>query len=472
MGEPVASSDESDLVVIGVIKESVNQIITATKESNSRAIERVLSKLKSLRKQFRTSVLSEVFSHFFDAKTNRFFQSALGTDVMEVDDGKVESKVEEKADPQPDTKAYLHLLLIVYLIDQKMAHKACEVSQSLIDSLTTQKLSISSPLKCQIFFFYSRCYELSGNLKDIRPTLLEAYRTSFLRHEVELQAVLLNLILRNYLASNLYDSADKFVSRIDCCEGSVSSNQYARFVYYLGKIKAIQLNYKEAHKNLQIAMRKAPQNKALGFRITVSKLFILVELLMGQIPDRELFTQPGFRSPLRPYFELTQSVRDGDLGAFHSIIEKHAETFQQDNLLTLVRRVHHNVTKAGLRKISVAYSRIQISEICRKLGLENERDCEFMVAKAIRDEVINANIVHGPNGAYLQSKESINIYSTQQPQEIFHNRIEFFLQVRNDSVKAMRFPDNKQKIIETEEERKERVKAEQDIPEMLDEEDD
>jgi len=326
-------------------------------------------------------------------------------------------------------------------------------------------------LKCQIYFFYSRSYELSGALKDIRPTLLDAYRTSFLRHETELQATLLNLILRNYLAYNLYDSADKLVARIDLSEGNVSSNQHARFVYYLGKIKAIQLNYKEAYKYLQTAIRKAPANKALGFRVTVTKLLVIVELLMGQIPDREIFHQPGFLGPLRPYFELTQSVRDGDLAAFRSLIEKYASSFQEDEMLTLVRRVHHSVTKAGLRKISVAYSRISIADISRKLSLDNERDAEFMVAKAIRDDVINAIIVHGPHGSYLQSKENLDIYSTQQPQDIFHERIQTFLQIRNDSVRAMRFPDKKEKIIESEEERKERVKAEQDIPEMLDEED-
>jgi len=461
-----ASPKDVELALIGDMKETINLLTNAVRESNLRVAERVIARMNGLRKRFTSSALSTIFASFLDQDTNGFFQTVLNENSGAAMD--IESKVDAVL---PDIKAYLHLLLVVYLIDQKNSQKASELSLSLVNSITNQKTSIISPLKCQIYFFYSRSHELSGSLKDIRPILLDAYRTAFLRHEVELQATLLNLILRNYLAYNLYDSADKLVARIDLSEGNVSSNQHARFMYYLGKIKAIQLNYAEAHKNLQTAIRKAPANKALGFRITVTKLLVIVELLMGQIPDREIFHQPGLRGPLRPYFEVTQSVRDGDLTAFRSLIEKYASSFQEDEMLTLVRRVHHSVTKAGLRKISVAYSRISIADICRKLSLDNERDAEFMVAKAIRDDVINATVVHGSHGSYLQSKENLDIYSTQQPQDIFHERIQTFLEIRNDSVKAMRFPDKKEKIIESEEERKERVKAEQDIPEMLDEED-
>ena len=63
-------------------------------------------------------------------------------------------------------------------------------------------------LSARLFFWFSRFYELSGRLEEIRPLLLSAQRSSTLRHDVESQAVLLNLLLRNYLAYNLYDQAD------------------------------------------------------------------------------------------------------------------------------------------------------------------------------------------------------------------------------------------------------------------------
>ena len=54
------------------------------------------------------------------------------------------------------------------------------------------------------------------------------------------------------------------------------------------------------------AIRKAPQQSAIGFRQTSHKFAIVVELLLGDIPDRATFREPVLRKPLQPYFQLTQ----------------------------------------------------------------------------------------------------------------------------------------------------------------------
>ena len=41
-------------------------------------------------------------------------------------------------------------------------------------------------------------------------------------------------------------------------------------VLFTGRIKAVQLEYTEAHKNLLQAIRKAPQHTAVGFKQTVN----------------------------------------------------------------------------------------------------------------------------------------------------------------------------------------------------------
>lgn len=66
------------------------------------------------------------------------------------------------------------------------------------------------------------------------------------------------------------------------------------------------------------ALRRAP-SIAHGFRITVSKWLILVRLLLGELPDRQEFAQPGMSAALQPYFELTQSVKAGDTRAFKQV---------------------------------------------------------------------------------------------------------------------------------------------------------
>jgi hypothetical protein len=46
------------------------------------------------------------------------------------------------------------------------------------------------------------------------------------------------------------------------------------------------MEYSDAQANLIQAQRKSPEVGALGFRVQTQKLLILVELLMGDIPNR------------------------------------------------------------------------------------------------------------------------------------------------------------------------------------------
>jgi len=80
----------------------------------------------------------------------------------------------------------------------------------------------------------------------------------------------------------------------------------ARYLYYVGRVKAVQLEYTDAFRNLQQAARKAPQQSALGFRKTVYKFSVIVQLLLGEIPDRSIFSQKGMISALKPYLHIAQ----------------------------------------------------------------------------------------------------------------------------------------------------------------------
>jgi len=217
-----------------------------------------------------------------------------------------------------------------------------------------------------------------------------------------------------------------------------------------------------------VQLEKAPQSSAVGFRQQVHKLACIVQLLMGEIPERPTFRQPGLKKALRPYLQLTQAVRIGDLTAFHDVINTFGNEFRADKTYTLIQRLRSNVIKTGLRKINVSYSRISFADICAKLHLESVEDAEFIVAKAIRDGVISATIDHA--GGFIQSKENIDIYSTQEPQAAFHKRITFCLNTHNEAVKAMRFPPDAHKP--NPETAKERRDREQEIAKNLEEEDD
>lgn len=52
------------------------------------------------------------------------------------------------------------------------------------------------------------------------------------------------------------------------------------------------------------------------------------------------------------------------------------------------------------------------------------------MAKAIRDGGIDASISH--EDGYMMSKEVADVYSTNEPQQAFHVRISFCLDIHNE----------------------------------------
>jgi 26S proteasome regulatory subunit N3 len=158
-----------------------------------------------------------------------------------------------------------------------------------------------------------------------------------LKNDYEATAVLINVLLRSYLQFNLYDQALKLVSK-STFPPQASNNEWARYLFYCGRIRATQLEYTEAHGFLIQALRKAPQNEAVGFKQIVQKFAIVVELLLGEIPDKATFRQPQLKKALQPYFQLTQAVRTGNLARFNEVVEKFSDKFIKENTWTLIIR--------------------------------------------------------------------------------------------------------------------------------------
>jgi 26S proteasome regulatory subunit N3 len=106
--------------------------------------------------------------------------------------------------------------------------------------------------------------------------------------------------------------------------------------------------------------------------------------------------------------------------------------------LSLVHRLKHTVIKFGLKKINIAYSRIHLKDIQAKLSLESQEETEQIVAKAIRDGVIEASLSH--DNQWMQSLSLVDVYSSNEPQQILHKRIQFTMQLHTDTVKALTYP--------------------------------
>lgn len=514
---------DADTLTFEDIRENIKLIERGIQSKETRYLIRVMRTLFSTRKRLNDPVLKRLINYYFITShvqaDKEFLLSFIDLNAvstattpstsvapMETDDAvKVEPKVEPSSQTStpvptastqssssvtatpatpatatktklpsivlPEVDLYLNLLVLLFAIDRTKYEKALQLSEKMMEKIVSQNRRSLDLIAAKCYFYYGRINELSGKLDQIRFTLHSRLRTAILRNDYEGTAVLLNVLLRSYLQYNLYDQALKLISK-STFPLQASNNEWARYLFYNGRIKAIQLEYSEAHKNLVQAIRKAPQNEAVGFKQIAQKFAIVVELLLGEIPDKATFRNPQLRKALQPYFQLTQAVRTGDLARFSQVLEKFGENFVKENTWTLIIRLRHNVIKTGVKMMSLSYSKISLDAIASKLQLDSAVDAEFIVAKAIRDGVIEAHIDH--EAGFVQTRDVSDIYSSLEPMKAFNQRIKFCLELRNQSVKAMRFPPKKySEELETVEERRAREEEELEYAkEMADEEDD
>ncbi|KAF8324632.1 hypothetical protein F5887DRAFT_1206052 [Amanita rubescens] len=219
----------------------------------------------------------------------------------------------------PESETYLRLLIIYRLLSSRTSYgKALELA-------------------------YMNGENPGAESSDNGPDRDESVRTAALRHDDETQASLLNYLLRK-------------------------------------RIKAVQLNYSDAHSNLQQAIRRAPSPKAApGFYQAVHKFFVVVELPMGDIRERNLFSILCSRKLSAHTFEIPFEVVR---------YRKHAAQFEADRTYTLIVRLRQNVIKTGIRCLSLSYL---LGIFASSSTFDSE---EYIVGKAIRDGVIESRIVH------------------------------------------------------------------------------
>ncbi|CAL5866540.1 uncharacterized protein PFLUO_LOCUS749 [Penicillium psychrofluorescens] len=443
------------------IKTNFTLLERAVTHFDPRFTLRVLRSISSMRKYITPDVLSEVIVDTYPASSptasflleaidqSGAFESALASSKMDVDSDK------NKAAPKeilPEVDAYLSILVQIYLFDEREIQKGAQFSIDLIERLRTLNRRTLDSLAARVYFYYSLFYEQiaplppspSAAVTTIRQPLLAALRTAVLRKDVDTQATVMTLLLRNYLSTSHITQADLLISH-NRFPAAASNNQIARYLFYLGRIRAIQLQYTEAHSHLIGATRKSPaSHSARGFYQASHKLLVVVELLMGDIPDRSIFRQPTLERAMHPYLLLAQAVSVGDLDGFLNVVNTHSAAFRKDGTYTLILRLRQNVIKTGIRMMSLSYSRISLRDICLRLGLDSEESAEYIVAKAIRDGVIEATLDH--EHGFMKSKEVGDIYATREPGEAFHERIRACLALHDESVKAMRFPMNQHRL--------------------------
>lgn len=452
--QDVSSTDhtqsESELL-IKEIEQSFTLISKAANNFDNRYISKVFRDLGPLRRKLakHKEVLPTIVSNTYtnDHPHKSYIIELIGKptasspDQIDIDN----ESTDKNAQVLPEIDVYIHLLTQVSLLDQNRLKDLDSFNEKVIILLSSYNRRPLDFFQSKIWFYVSRTKELLNDLYSIRPALLAGLRTATLRHDNETTASILTLLLRNYLLTHDISQASNLVEKTEFPE-SAGNALVARYYYYLAKISAIQLDYSSAHEYVIAAIRKSPQTHlANGFIQAATKLSIVIELLMGDIPELKVFKNNeggNGNGHYEPYYNVTKAVKLGDLKLFGEVLNKFESSFVKDDNFTLISRLRQNVIKTGIRIISLSYSKISLKDICIKLHLDSEESTEYIVSKAIRDGVIEATINH--ELGFMKSKELLDVYSTKLPQDEFDQRIKFCLSLHNDSVKSMRYPsDNK-----------------------------
>jgi len=443
------------LLSTSIVSDNDVDEIPTTYSNPVKVVRRWLSTTSTLtlEKALTLEDISKAIDNLFDPNGTPYKElkgllSPLAPTSMETEEKTYPMKKAER-----EVQAWLLSLIIRLLYRSNDFKNALEVSTKSLTIIQTliqgSKYPPGSlyPLLARLYRYHCLIAEYaSQGYEDLHPVLINAHRIACLHLDIDTQSTLLNLLLRSLLSTHQIEQAQKLLSNSTFPE-TASNNQTCRYLYYSGRIQALRLEYTTSYSNLSTCLRKAPTGESkgiVGFRIEVTRLLSIVQLLMGDIPPRSLFTS---HQELTPYLKLTQAVRKGDLHVFSDTVQQFRGTFTKDGMLTLISRLEHSVVKAGLRKLYLSYSKISLQDIATRLALPSATTAEFIVAKAIKDGVIDATIDH--ENQYVYSHDTTDIYVSMEPCSAFHRRIAYCLTMHNDAVRGMRFlPDAYKKTLE------------------------
>lgn len=457
---------EPEIDLVKMMKDNVTTLLRAVELDDKNLIRRVWGRNTVLRKNLSLYQFQHILTQNFPSGSLlknllTFLDTAIAVHEklnanIEAKDDKMEQENAKEVTEEPllEVEAYLTLFIVSTLIKYEVYDEALNLCQNLLQRFQVVNRQTLDSFLSKTYSYYALAsekmkYQHAHYDELLLTDLITGQKTSALRLYEQSQATIINLILRWYISDKLYDKARMFLETVDVGlvlgSSNVGNSTQVRYLYYSGKVCAVEANYSESYKLVTRAIRKCPTNTGLGFRLTCNKLNIVTRLLMGEVPERSLFYDTDMRKELEPYFYLVKSVRNGSVAEFDKVTQSFAEKFERDDLMTLINRLRSSVVKTALRNINLAYSQISFKDIKAKLELRSERDAELVCAKAIRDAIIENAIIDSKSKSLI-STETVDVYSTSlEPKEQFYQRTKFCLDLHNSAMKAHKYPPNSHK---------------------------
>ncbi len=284
MKEEIQDLNNQKDKLTGIYLDFVKTLITIAKNVKMKDLK-ILDINYRLINKYRREFLEEDFVHlnntFIKPKYN--FNS-FSKESNKESNFKISQNTIEKFQQSNEIYAFIFMIMLTKLIDYKNYKEALDAIKSLISFFKSNESLTTNTLKAKAYYYLALITEKLNIQDEIINELQQAYRTACIEMDQISQVTLINCIIRYYLNNKNIEMARSFISKTKYTE-NISTYEDARYLFYIGKIEAIQMNYSDSYTYLSNSFRKAPEKTGEGFKNLVNKYLILVQLLMGEIPD-------------------------------------------------------------------------------------------------------------------------------------------------------------------------------------------
>lgn len=232
---------------ITLFDENVKALAQAAKVGDPRGISRVLGLTAYLRRNLSAQQLLSLAGVLLPgagADDKAFFSKVLGGEgkwgaALAGEPVTLSAVSASGVVDSSAARVYLHVLAVGCAM-RKGAHAIASQGALHLLSMLQKEETVIKGFRPRVYQMLALCYEKLGTSAALRPQLVRAYGLASVKHDSQSQAVLLNLLLRNYIKAGLIEPAEKFIKNANAVEkmadSAVSVNQQARFLYYWGEL--------------------------------------------------------------------------------------------------------------------------------------------------------------------------------------------------------------------------------------------
>ena len=114
-----------------------------------------------------------------------------------------------------------------------------------------------------------------------------------------------------------------------------------------------------------------PEVGAKAFSTQVLSSQVIIELLMGDIPNRQIFSSPDFKQALLRYYQIVTCVKSRDMDNFKALLTKYNFTFPTTKLTLQLDSSRQFKPKIPSQGLTIMTKRCCFYQISRNLHLES-----------------------------------------------------------------------------------------------------